>query len=64
VDSQQTPGVLQYFDKKILSQVLPDFDQATTDFYRWKVEYSQKELSELIKKRSGIDFGEIKNWNR
>ena len=46
-------------DKKILSQVLPDFDQTTTDFYRWKVEYSQKEISELIKKRSGIDFGEI-----
>jgi stage II sporulation protein D len=46
-------------DEKILSQVLPDFDQKTTDFYRWKVEYSQNELSELIKKRSGIDFGEI-----
>jgi len=47
-------------DEKILSQVLPDFDQATTDFYRWKVEYSQDELAGLIKKRSGIDFGEIK----
>lgn len=46
-------------DKKVLSQVLPDFDQATTDFYRWEVEYSQKEISELIKERSGIDFGEI-----
>jgi SpoIID/LytB domain protein len=46
-------------DQKILSQVLPDFNQKTTDFYRWKVEYSQKELSDLIKKRSGIDFGEI-----
>jgi stage II sporulation protein D len=45
-------------DRK-LSQVLPGFDQATTDFYRWKVEYSQSEISELIKKRSGIDFGEI-----
>lgn len=46
-------------DRKILSQVLPGFDQATTDFYRWKVEYSQKEISDLIKTRSGIDFGEI-----
>ncbi|SHJ66098.1 SpoIID/LytB domain protein [Tangfeifania diversioriginum] len=46
-------------DQKILSQVLPDFDQKTTDFYRWKVEYSQKELSELIKERSGIEFGKI-----
>lgn len=46
-------------DKKILSQVLPDFDQATSNFYRWKIEYTQKEISELIQKRSGIDFGEI-----
>jgi SpoIID/LytB domain protein len=46
-------------DKKILSQVLPDFDQATTDFFRWNVEYSQQEISELIENRSGFDFGEI-----
>ena len=47
-------------DRAVLSQVLNDFDQSTLDFYRWKVEYSQSELSELIKQRSGIDFGEIK----
>ncbi len=47
-------------DHAVLSQVLNDFDQSTLDFYRWKVEYSQSELSELIKQRSGIDFGEIK----
>jgi len=46
-------------DQKILTQVLPDFDQSTNDFYRWKVEYTQNEISEIIKKRSGIDFGEI-----
>jgi SpoIID/LytB domain protein len=46
-------------DKKVLSQVLPDFDQKTSDFYRWKVEYSQEELSGIIKKKSGIDFGQI-----
>lgn len=46
-------------DMKILSQVLPDFDQATTDFYRWKVEFLQKELAELLKEKSGFDFGEI-----
>ena len=53
------PAFCNTSDKKILSQVLPGFDQATTDFFRWKVEYSQQELSVLIKKRSGIDFGEI-----
>ncbi|WP_175630868.1 SpoIID/LytB domain-containing protein [Bacteroides acidifaciens] len=46
-------------NKKILSQVLNNYDQETTDFYRWKVSYSQEELSELIHKRSGIDFGKI-----
>lgn len=46
-------------DTKILSQVLLQFDQKTTDFFRWKVEYTQAELSELIKTKSGIDFGEI-----
>ncbi|MEG2242493.1 MAG: SpoIID/LytB domain-containing protein [Muribaculaceae bacterium] len=46
-------------DAKILSQVLNNYDQETTDFYRWKVEYTQDELSKLIKERSGIDYGKI-----
>ncbi|MBN1924920.1 MAG: SpoIID/LytB domain-containing protein, partial [Prolixibacteraceae bacterium] len=44
-------------DPGILKQVLIDFDQRTTDFYRWKVEYSQEEISKLIARKSGIDFG-------
>ncbi len=46
-------------DRKTLSQVLLDYDQETVDFYRWEIEYSQQELSELIKKNTGIDFGNI-----
>ena len=46
-------------DKKVLAQVLNNYDQETTDFYRWKIEYTQGELSEIICRRSGIDFGEI-----
>ena len=46
-------------DKKILSQVLNDYDQETIYFYRWKVSYTTNQLSELIRKKSGIDFGEI-----
>ena len=46
-------------DKNILSQVLNSYDQETVDFYRWKVEYTQEELSELIKNRSGVDYGDI-----
>ena len=46
-------------DARVLKQVLNDYDQETSDFYRWKVTYTQEELSELILKRSGIDYGEI-----
>ena len=46
-------------DKRILSQVLNNYDQETADFYRWTVSYSRQELSELVYRRSGIDFGEI-----
>jgi stage II sporulation protein D len=46
-------------DKEILKQVLNDYDQETNDFFRWKVTYSQNELSELIKFRTGLDFGMI-----
>lgn len=46
-------------DSHILSQVLNNYDQETMDFYRWKVEYTQRELQELLTQRSGIDFGTI-----
>lgn len=46
-------------DKEILGQVLNNYDQETTDFYRWTVEYTQDELGALIKERSGIDYGKI-----
>ena len=46
-------------DKHILSQVLNDYDQTTTDFYRWKVEYKQEEISALIQKKSAMNFGKI-----
>lgn len=46
-------------DVEILSSILNNYDRETTDFYRWKVEYTIDELSEIIKARSGIDFGTI-----
>ena len=48
-------------DKNILSQVLNNYDQETTDFYRWSVSYSCDELSTLITERSNIDFGIIQD---
>ena len=46
-------------DKNVLKQILNDYDQETNDFFRWKVVYTQKELSELVKSRTGLDFGDI-----
>ena len=48
-------------DKKILSQVLNDFDQETPDFYRWKVEFTRQQLSELVSRKLNIDFGDIQD---
>ncbi len=46
-------------DKRILSQVLNNYDQETVDFYRWTVSYTTDELSDLIHRKSGIDFGRV-----
>ncbi|MBQ3188800.1 MAG: SpoIID/LytB domain-containing protein [Bacteroidaceae bacterium] len=46
-------------DKTILEQVLNGYDLETNDFYRWQVKYGRQELSELVRERSGIDFGLI-----
>ena len=48
-------------DKEILSQVLNDYDLETVDFYEWKVEYTRAEVSELFKRRSGMDVGTIQD---
>lgn len=53
------PAFCNTHDQKVLSQVLVKFDQKTTDFYRWKIEYTQEEISKLIREKSGIDFGDI-----
>ena len=47
-------------DEAILSQVLNDYDLETEDFYRWRTEYSRTEVSDLVRKRSGMDFGTIR----
>ena len=46
-------------NQQILRQVMVNYDQQTTDFYRWTVTYSQQELHDLIMAKTGIDFGDI-----
>ncbi len=44
---------------EVLSQVLNGYDRETDGFYRWTVEYSRSELAEIVRTRTGIDFGDI-----
>lgn len=46
-------------DTRILAQVLNDYDQETRHFFRWQVQYTAEEISVLIHKRLGIDFGTV-----
>ena len=53
------PSFCHTEDEEILRQVLNDYDRETTDFYRWRVEYTQDELSGLIAENLKTDFGSI-----
>ena len=46
-------------DARVLRQVLNNYDRETQDFYRWTVRYTAAELAEIVREKSGIDFGEI-----
>jgi stage II sporulation protein D len=47
-------------DEGLLEKILPDFDRETKAFSRWKVQYSRSELEEILREKSGIDFGTLK----
>ncbi|MCX8118366.1 MAG: SpoIID/LytB domain-containing protein [Desulfobacterota bacterium] len=47
-------------DEELLGKVLTETDLKTRDFFRWRVEYPREELEEILKIKSGIDFGALK----
>ena len=53
------PAFCNTTDKKILSQVLNDYDQETADFYRWKVTLTQEKLKQLLDEKLKMKFGDI-----
>lgn len=53
------PAFCNTQDKKILSEVLNDYDQETVNFYRWKETLSQKKLQQLIADKLKMDLGAI-----
>ncbi len=46
-------------DADILRQILPSFDQETTDFFRWTMRYERKELEEILVAKAGMNFGTL-----
>ena len=58
-----SPAFCNTDDKKIISQILNNYDRETTDFYRWKVRYTQEELVELIRLNTKTDYGSILDFN-
>jgi SpoIID/LytB domain protein len=48
-------------DARYLRQILPSFDLETTDFFRWRVEYSRVELEAILREKSGLDFGTLQD---
>jgi SpoIID/LytB domain protein len=53
------PAYCNTTDGRLLKQILPNFDQETTDFYRWTVKYDPDELGEIVKQRLDVDLGRI-----
>ncbi len=57
--AKNPPAFCNTHEKEILSQVLNDYDLETQDFYRWKVVLTQEQISSLIHRKTGWDFGDI-----
>ena len=53
------PAFCNTQDKKILLEVLNDYDQETVNFYRWKETLSQEKLQQLIADKLKMDLGAI-----
>jgi SpoIID/LytB domain protein len=48
-------------DEYLLKKILPHYDRKTADFFRWRVEYKRGELEDILRLKSGIDFGTLYN---
>ncbi len=46
-------------DGNILSESLNGYDLETPDFYRWTVQYTTAQISDIFRRKSGLDIGDI-----
>lgn len=54
------PAFCDVADRRVIEKILPDFDQETIDFFRWKAILSQDELQELLRRKLGFEGGVIR----
>jgi peptidoglycan hydrolase-like amidase len=55
------PACCGMVSPQLLSRIVPDFDRETSDSFRWRIEYSQDELSDILRARYGLDFGRLRD---
>jgi SpoIID/LytB domain protein len=53
------PAFCNTHDREALAQVLNDYDQETQDFYRWQITLTQAEIQSLLRRKLGIDVGDV-----
>lgn len=54
------PSYCGMMTPELLVRIVPAFDQETQDSYRWRIEYSQEELGEILRLRLGVVFGRVR----
>ncbi len=46
-------------DEDLLKKILPTIDRETKSFFRWTIAYPREELEEILREKSGLDFGDL-----
>lgn len=54
------PAYCGVVTRELLTRIVPAFDQETPDFYRWRIDYSQEDLSEILRSRLEVNFGRVR----
>lgn len=53
------PAFCDTSSAELLARILPGFDQETSDFFRWEVDYANDELGRIIMERTSLDLGRL-----
>jgi SpoIID/LytB domain protein len=48
-------------DDAVIRDILPSYDQETLDFFRWQIYFTRDELEEILRSKTGMNFGTLQN---